>query len=120
MSRPSSETMWTSTEDCFCHEHERQSRSANSSPTHLRISSADIASTSSGVGPPGREAGASPCSVGSGWLLTKQHLLERVRAQTEPERLDRNGLLGWDVPEVDLGPEPLDEKRLRAPRRRLE
>ena len=42
----SSETMCTSTDDCFCHEHVRQSLSPNSEYAQRRTSSADIASKS--------------------------------------------------------------------------
>ena len=40
--------MWTSTEDCFCHEQVRQSLSPNSSYAQRRTSSADIVSRSAG------------------------------------------------------------------------
>src|ERR671924_724635 len=66
---------------------------------------------------------ASKSTSGSwGGLLdasAKEHLLQRVAAEPEPERLERDDLLGRDVPEVDLGPEVLDEPRLRALRRRF-
>src|SRR5919197_4658148 len=51
--------------------------------------------------------------------MAKKHLLERVAAEPEPERLERDDLVRGDVPEVHLGPEVLDEPRLRALRRRL-
>src|SRR5689334_22251713 len=57
-------------------------------------------------------------SVGN-WICCKEHLLQRVAAQAEPERLERDHFLGRDVAEVDLGPEVLDEPRLRLLRRRL-
>src|SRR5205823_1581382 len=63
MSSPSSATMCTSTDDCFCHEQVRQSRSRYSACTQRRMSSALIASKS---------------SSGSGGALAKQHLLQRV------------------------------------------
>src|SRR5207253_7935281 len=46
--------------------------------------------------------------------------LQRVAAQPEAERLERDHLVGRDVPEIDGGAEPLDEPRLRGLRRRLE
>src|SRR5205085_12106668 len=106
MSRPSSETMWTSTDDCFCHEHVRQSRSPCSECAQRRMSSAVMASKSS--------------SGSGGALATEQHLLQRVGAQAEAQRLQGNDLLGRDVAEVDARPELLHEPGLRALRRRLE
>src|SRR5215471_7791797 len=61
-------------------------------------------------------------SWGGLWLFdasAKEHLLQRVAAEPEPERLERDDLVRWDVPEVDLGSEVLHEPRLRALRRRL-
>src|SRR5436305_5918544 len=104
MSSPSSETMCTSTDDCFCQEHVRQSRSPNSAYAQRRTSSAGIVSTSGS------------CRLG----VAKQHLLERVAAQAEPQRLEWDDLLGRDVPEVHVRPELLDEPGLRGLRRRLE
>ena len=52
-------------------------------------------------------------------LNAKQHLLQRVGAQPEAERLERDDLVGRDVPEVDLGPEVPHEPGLRGLRRRL-
>ena len=95
--------MCTSTDDCFCHEQVRQSRSPNCSYAQTSRSSAEIVSGGS-------------CRAG----VAKQHLLERVAAEAEPERLQRDDLLGRDVAEVDLGAELLDEPRLRGLRRRLE
>src|ERR671924_1577252 len=59
-------------------------------------------------------------SGSGGALLSEQHLLDRVRAQAEPERLERDHLIRRDVPEVDLRAEVLDEPGLRRLRRRLE
>src|SRR2546421_5074461 len=53
-------------------------------------------------------------------LLSEEHLLQRVGAEPETERLERDDLLGRDVPEVHLGPEMANEPRLRGLRRRLE
>src|SRR5205085_12226810 len=90
-SRPSSEIVWTSTDDCFCHEHVRQSRSPSSPCAHRRSSSADIDSASTGGASVAVPASG---SSGSGRLLIgEQHLLERVGAQAEPERLERDDLL---------------------------
>src|SRR5918997_4344743 len=105
ISRPSSETMCTSTEDCFCHEQVRQSLSPYSSCAQRSRSSADIASKS---------------SSGSGGAVAKQHLLQRVRAQPTAERLERDHLVRRDVPEVDGRPELLHEPGLRRLRGGLE
>jgi hypothetical protein len=55
------------------------------------------------------------CSV----VADTEHLLQCVAAQAEPERLERDDLLGRDVAEVDVGAEVLDERRLRRVGRRL-
>src|SRR6266516_7118749 len=96
--------MCTSTEDCFCPEHVRQRRSPNSSYAQRRTSSACIVSTSGS------------CRLG----VAKQHLFQRVAAQAETERLERDDLVGRDVAEVHVRPELLDEPGLRALGRRLE
>src|SRR5512133_2006568 len=106
MSSPSSETMCTSTDDCFCHEHVRQSLSPNSSYPQRRSSSADIASKSS--------------SGSSGAVATEQHLLQRVATESEAQRLEGDHLVGRDVPEIDVRAELLHEPGLRLFRRRLE
>src|SRR5256885_455083 len=95
--------MCTSTDDCFCHEQVRQSPSPNCSYAQTSRFSAEIVSGGS-------------CRAG----VAKQHLLQRVAAEAEPERLQRDDLLGRDVAEVDLGAELLDEPDLRGLRRRLE
>src|SRR5579859_3022584 len=59
-------------------------------------------------------------SAGRCRLVAKQDLLQCVAAQAEAERLERDHLVGRDVPEVDVRAEVLDEPRLRALRRRLE
>src|ERR1700716_1540691 len=104
MPSPSSETMWTSTDDCRCHEHARDTPSPNWSYAQRRTSSADMASTSGS------------CRLG----VAKQDLLERVAAQPEPERLEGDDLVGRDVAEVDVRPEVLHEPGLRRLRRGLE
>src|SRR5690349_19872698 len=106
MSRPSSLTMCTSTDDCFCHEQVRQSLSPNSSKPQRSRSSADMDSKSS--------------SGSGGAVATEEHLLERVAAQPEPQRLERDHLVGRDVAEVDVRAELLHEPGLRLLRRRLE
>src|SRR5205823_12191055 len=97
--------MWIRTEDCRCHEHVRHMRSPNWSCAQRRTSSALIDSTSGS-----RSAG----------VVAKQHLLERVAAQPEPERLEWDHLVGRDVPEVHGGAEVLDEPDLSCLRGRLE
>src|SRR5260221_8335431 len=104
MSSSSSETMCTSTDDCFCHEHVRQSLSPNSEYAQRRISSACMVSVSGS------------CRLG----VAKQHLLQRVAAQAEPQRLERDDFLRRDVAEVHVGAEVLDEPRLRRLRRCFE
>src|SRR5215211_8619948 len=59
-------------------------------------------------------------SGGSRLAVAKQHLLQRVAAQAETQRLERNHLVRRDVPEVDLGAELLDEPGLRTLGGRLE
>src|SRR5204862_6910916 len=103
-SRPSSETMCTSTDDCFCHEQVRQSRSPNSAYAQRRTSSAGIVSTSGS------------CRLG----VAKQDLLERVAAQAEPQRLERDHFLGRNVAEVHVRAELLHKPGLARLRRRLE
>src|SRR5215204_7777539 len=105
ISMPSCETMWTSTDDCFCHEHVRQSWSPNPSYAHWRSSSARIDSKS---------------SSGSGGAVAKEHLLQRVGAETAAERFERDHFVRRDVPEVHVSPEVLDEPGLRGLGRRLE
>src|SRR4051812_28534090 len=102
--RSSSETMCTSTDDCFCHEQVRQRRSPYSSYAQRSRSSAGIASKSR--------------SGSAGAVATEQHLLDRVGAQPEAERLERDDLLRRDVAEVHVGAELLHEPGLRALRRR--
>src|SRR2546430_4636813 len=104
MSSPSSDTMCTSTDDCFCQEQVRQSRSPNSAYAQRRTSSAGIVSTSGS------------CRLG----VAKQDLLGGVAARAEPQRLERDDLLGRDVPEVHIRPELLDDPAWRVFRRRLE
>src|SRR5215213_2097350 len=63
----------------------------------------------------------SKSSSGScGAVATEKHLLQRVAAETEPERLQRDHLVGRDVAEVDVRAELLDEPGLRFLRRGLE
>src|SRR5215217_4609168 len=104
MSSSSSLTMCTSTDDCFCHEHVRQSLSPSSEYAQRRTSSACMVSTSGS------------CRLG----VAKQYLLQGVAAQAEPQRLERDDLVGRNVAEVDVRPEVLHEPGLRRFRRRLE
>src|SRR5437868_11723361 len=106
MSSPSSATMCTSTDDCFCHEHVRQRRSPSSAYAQRRMSSADMASKSS--------------SGRGGALAIEQDLLQRVAAQAEAQGLERDDLLRRNVPEVHVRPELLDEPGLRGLRGCLE
>src|SRR4051812_39744118 len=95
--------MCTSTDDCFCHEHVRQSLSPNSAYAQRRTSSACIASVSGS-----RRLG-----------VAKQDLLEGVAAQAEPQRLERDDFVRRDVAEVHVRAEVLHEPRLAIFRRRL-
>src|ERR687893_55771 len=104
MSRRSSETMCTSAEDWRCHEHVRHMRLPKRSWAHTSSSSAVIDSKST----------SGSCAV------AKQDLLERVAAQTTAQRLERNDLVGRDVPEIHGRSVLLDEPHLRALRRRFE
>src|SRR5438128_3993566 len=103
MSSPSSVTMCTSTDDCCCHEHVRHSLSPNCSYAQTSTSSAFMRSTS------GR------CRL----LVAKQNLLQRVAAQPEPQRLERDHFFWRNVAEVHLGAEVGDEPRLGRLGRRL-
>src|SRR5262249_58427953 len=105
MSRPSSLTMCTSAEDCFCQLQVRQSLSPNSACPQRRRSSADIPSKSS--------------SGSGGAVAAKEHLLQRVATQAVAQRRERNDFVGRNVPEVDRRSELLDEPRLSRLRRRL-
>src|SRR5579872_2952460 len=97
--------MSSSTDSSFWNEQASETRPGKASSSVRRMASAGIASKSS--------------SGSGGWLATEQHLLQRVSAQTEPERLERDHLVGRDVAEVHLGAEVLDEPRLRRLGRRL-
>src|SRR5574340_623900 len=135
MRSPSPATMCTRTDDCFCHEHVRQTRGQNVWWAHAISSSAVMASKSRSGSRGGLSAGvatcaSSPCSrlapgrkEGArgrpGVTLAQEHLSQGVAAEPEPEGLERDDLLGRDVPEVHLGAEVRDEPRLRGLRRRL-
>src|SRR5262249_50967296 len=96
--------MCTSTLDCFCHEHVRQSLSPNSAYAQRRTSSACMDSVSGS------------CRLG----VAKQDLLEGVASEAEAEGLERDDLVRRDVPEVDVRAEVLHEPRLRRFGRRFE
>src|SRR4051794_4168794 len=100
-------SMSSSTVSSFWKEHASATFSPNSRSTVPRISSAPIASTAAGSG-----------SVNV--LVTEQHLLQRVPAQPEPQRLERDHLFGRDVAEVHRRAELLHEPRLRGLGRRFE
>src|SRR5262245_32131105 len=102
-SSSSSETMCTSTDDCFCQEQVRHSRSPCSAYAQRSTSSADMASRS------GAGATATPGASSGRGRLAKQDLLERVPAQAETQRLERDDLVRWDVAEVHVGAELLHE-----------
>src|SRR5205085_12586265 len=104
MSNPSSLTMCTSTDDWRCHEHVRHMRLPKRSYAQRSTSSADIASSSGGR-----------CRL----AVAKQHLLQGVAPQTEPQRLEGDDLVRRNVAKVHLWAEVLDEPRLGRFRRRL-
>src|SRR5262249_1492934 len=87
----------------FWNEHASATFPGNCSSTQLTTRSASHRSTS-----------------GGSWSVAKQHLLQRVAAQSEAERLERDHFLGRDVAEVDVRAEVPDEPRLARLRRRLE
>src|SRR6266404_2240096 len=86
------------TASSFWKEQASETRPGNESTQKRRISSALMDST----------------SFGNCRLVAKEHLLQRVATQPEAKRLERNHLVGWDVPEVDRWAELLDEPRLRC------
>src|ERR1700751_1861274 len=67
-----------------------------------------------------RCAGEDSTSAGGCRLAAKEHLLQRVAAQPEAQRLERDHLVGRDVPEVDVRAEVAHEPGLARLRRRLE
>src|SRR5579862_2197102 len=99
--------MSSSTDSSFWKEQASETRPGNSRSASARISGAPIASTAAGSG------GVNVFAV------REQHLLQRVAAQAEPQRLERDDLFGRDVPEIDVGPEMLHEPGLRGLGRRL-
>src|SRR4051812_41131369 len=100
--------MSSSTVSSFWKEHASETLSPNSWVQSARISSAPIASTAAASG-----------SVNV-LTATQQHLLQRVAAQAEPERLEGDHLVGRDVPEIHRRAELLHEPCLGRLRRRLE
>src|SRR5690242_8192109 len=61
-----------------------------------------------------RSAGQDSTSAGSCRLAAKEHLLQRVAAQAEAQRLERDHLVGRDVAEVHVRAELPDEPGLRS------
>src|SRR5262245_51572071 len=120
--------MCTSTDDCFCHEQVTQKRSPNCSYPQTSRSSALIVSGgswSAGGATPlrllfwerGADRGGGP--GGNQGFPRDEHLLERVAPETQPQRLERDHLVGRDVAQIDIGAEVLHEPRLGRLRRRL-
>src|SRR5213596_3331099 len=99
----SSNNMSSRTDSSFWNEQARATRPRNSSSTSFTT----------------RWAGHVSTSAGSCRLATEQHLLQRVAAQPETQRLERDHLVGRDVAEVDVRAEMLDEPGLALLRRRL-
>src|SRR5579871_5979651 len=96
--------MSSSTDSSFWNEQAREMRPGNASSSSARTSSAVSASQFRSR----KALRAGRC----GRLATDQHLLERVGAEPEAERLERDHLVGRDVPEVHVGAELLDEPGL--------
>src|SRR5215469_16649473 len=88
--------MASSTDSSFWKEHARAARPGNSASTNSNT----------------RWGGQDPTSAGSCRLAAKKHLLQRVAAQPQPQRLEGDDLVGWDVSEVDLRAEVPDEPGL--------
>src|SRR6476659_1476911 len=99
--------MSSSTLSSFWKEHASATWPGNSRRQSATISSAVIASTVAGSG-----------SVNV--VAAKEHLLQRVAPQAEPQCLERDHFLGRDVAEVHRRSELLHEPRLRGLRRCLE
>src|SRR5690242_16735714 len=93
--------MSSSTVSSFWKEDASATRPGNCSSSHAMISGACASSMSGTFG------------------VCKEHLLQRVAAEPEAERLERDHFLRRDVPEIHLGPEVLYEPRLGRLRRRL-
>src|SRR3954447_585356 len=104
--RSSPASMSSRTDSSFWNEHASETRPGNASRSVARTSSGAIDSKSR--------------SGSCGRLATEQHLLERVAAEAEAQRLERDHLVGRNVPEVHVRAELLDEPRLARLRRRLE
>src|SRR5689334_16565683 len=96
--------MSSSTDSSFWNEHASETFPGNESRQKRRISCALSDST----------------SVGNCRLVAKEHLLQRVGAQPETERLERDHLVGRDVAEIHRRPEVPDEPCLVRLRGRLE
>ena len=86
-SSSSANSMSSSTVSSFWNEHASATLPGKCSTTNRSTSSADIDSTSGGS-----------CSV----VADTEHLLERVAAQPETKRLERDDFLGRDVAEVHV------------------
>src|SRR6059058_575088 len=99
----SSNSMSSRTVSSFWKEQASAARSPNSPRTNSRT----------------RCAGQVSTSTGNWRVATEQHLLQRVAAQPEAQRLERDHLVGRDVAEVDVRAEVLDEPRLALLGRRL-
>src|SRR4051812_46582377 len=100
--------MSSSTDSSFWKEQASETVPGNSATQSATTSSALIASTVAASGSVNARA------------PIEQHLLQRVAAQPEPERLERDDLVGRDVAEVDRRAELLHEPRLGGLVRRLE
>src|SRR5262249_21909529 len=100
----SAKSMSSSTVSSFWKEQASATRPGNCSSTKPSTSSALSDST----------------SAGRGGLAPQPDLLQRVAAQPEPKRLERDHLFGRDVAEVDVRPEVPHEPGLTGLRRRLE
>src|SRR4029077_4365749 len=98
-------SMSSSTLSSFWNEQASETSPGNASRQRATVSSALIASTAAASG-----------SVN----VTKEHLFQRVAAQTEAQCLERGQLVRRDVAEVDRRAELLHEPCLRRLRRGFE
>src|SRR5579859_212047 len=121
----SSKSMSSRTDSSFWKEHASATRPGNSLSTCSTTRCAGQDSTSagrlcccSGAGEADTFADAAPSSLRD-WLAAKEHLLQGVAAQAEPQRLEWDDLVGRDVAEVDVRAEVLHEPRLTLLGRRL-
>ena len=113
--------MCTSTELCFCHEQVSTARGPKRSAVHaqhvLGRARLELVGEALGLGRGDWQHRAHALGVGQ---VSEEQVGHRVGAQPQPQRLERDDLVGRDVAEVDLGAEMADEPGLLILLRRLE